>query len=352
MKKFLKLVGVITVLIVLVVIATIALIPWMDRWGATDEEITATYLGDELVPEPASFVNRAITIHASPEYIYPWIVQLDARKGGWYSYSWLETNLLHCPMVNADRIHEEWQDLKVGDEVHMCPNEPAPPPYIVAQIHPNQAIVMGHQENSQWVDLYQFVIVPQADGSSRLILRTRTMMAGGFWTIIHPGVFIMERGMLFGIKERAEHLAQTGSLPAVNEVTPTPEVFIPLDNAIPDFGITLEGVHLDVVDAVLEKSFPAGCTGEPPACTHAENGFNVLAVTFAPRDLPEGNMLAYKSLPTVNVAMEGGANAPYSLTVYDNASHKLTLGFKVPESAVVFGLQWADLVEIPLDVNQ
>jgi hypothetical protein len=206
MKKFLKFIGILAGLILLVVIITVALTPWMDRWGATDEEIAAAYPGDELLLEPASYVNRAITINAAPEYIYPWIVQLDAKKGGWYSYSWLETNLLRCPIINADRIHPEWQNLQVGDKVHMCPNEPAPPPYIVAQIHPNQAIVMGHQDNDEWVDLYQFVIVLQANGASRLILRTRTMMDGGFWTIIHPGTFIMERGMLYGIKERAERL--------------------------------------------------------------------------------------------------------------------------------------------------
>ena len=81
-------------------------------------------------------------------------------------------------------------------------------PFIIAQIVPNKAIVMGHKENGGWVDLWQFIIIPQADGTSRLITRTRTMMSGGFWTIIHPGVFIMERGMLLGIKERAEGMAQ------------------------------------------------------------------------------------------------------------------------------------------------
>jgi hypothetical protein len=58
------------------------------------------------------------------------------------------------------------------------------------------------------VDLWQFVILPQPDGSSRLVTRTRTMMTGGFWDVIHPGVFIMERGMLLGIKQRAEAAAQ------------------------------------------------------------------------------------------------------------------------------------------------
>jgi len=350
MKKFLKLITALAGLIVLIVIIVSLLTPWMDRWGATDEEIAASFPGDELVPEPTSFVNRAITINAAPEYIYPWIVQLDATKGGWYSYTWLEA-MLNCKMVNADRIHPEWQDLQVGDEVKMCPGEFAPPPYIVVQIHPDQAIVMGHQENGEWVDLYQFVIVPQADGTSRLILRTRTMMTGGIWTVIHPGAFIMERGLLNGVKERAERLAQSGSTPISPEISPTPEVFIPLEEAIPDYGITLEGIHLEVTTAMLDTSFPAGCMGEPPACTPAQEGLNMLSVTFEPRDLPAGDMLAYKNLPSVRVATEGYASVSYSLTKYDNISHTLTLGFEVPGEAAVFGLHWSDLVEIPLEVE-
>jgi hypothetical protein len=225
MKRALMLLGVLTGLAVLFVVSLIWLTPWMDRWGATEAEIRTSFPGDELVPEPVSFVNRAITIHASPEQIYPWLVQLGAGKGGWYSYSWFETHALRCPLVNADRIHTEWQDLQVGDEVKMCPGEFGPPPYQVAQIVPNEAIVLGHQENGQWVNLWQLVLLPQADGSTRLIQRTRTMMAGGLWSIIHPGVFIMERGMILGIKESAESI----TLAEWPSPTPTPEVFIPLN---------------------------------------------------------------------------------------------------------------------------
>jgi hypothetical protein len=207
-KKYLKFVGVLLGLAVLAIVFIVLLTPWMDRWGATDEEIAATYPGDELLVRPASFVNHAVTINASPVQIYPWIVQLGAGKGGYYSYTWLETYLLNCPLVNADRIHSEWQDLKVGDEVKMCPKQPGPPPYTVVMLKPNQAVVLGHQENGTWVDLWQFVIVPQPGGSSRLILRTRTMAVGGFWDVIHPGVFVMERGLLLGVRERAEALAK------------------------------------------------------------------------------------------------------------------------------------------------
>jgi hypothetical protein len=204
MNKIMKFLLVLAGGVAIVVLATGLLTPWMDRWGATEEEIAAALPGDELIPEPASFVNRAVTIQAAPEEIYPWIVQLGAGKGGYYSYSWLETNLLRCPIVNADRIHPEWQDLKVGDEVKMCPNEFGPPPYTVALVEPNRAIVLGHQEDGRWVEVWQFILEPQPDGSSRLITRSRSLMSGGFWTAIHPGIFIMERGMLLGIKERAE----------------------------------------------------------------------------------------------------------------------------------------------------
>lgn len=206
MKQILILLVIAVGFVALAIIVAFVLTPWLNRWGATPEEIDATHPGDELVPAPARFINRAITIQASPEQIYPWLVQLGADKGGLYSYTRLEA-LIRCPMVNADRIHPEWQNLQVGDQVKMCNQDPAPPPYSVAQLHPNQAIVLGHQDNGQWVDLWQFVLVPQTDGATRLILRTRTMMTGGFWDAIQPGVFVMEYGMLHGIKARAEKAA-------------------------------------------------------------------------------------------------------------------------------------------------
>jgi hypothetical protein len=204
MKKIWKIILSIIIAVAVFVAALALLTPWMDRWGAADEELRAAFPGDELLPAPASFVNRAVTVNATPEEIYPWIVQLGADKGGMYSYDWLESHVLQCRQTNANRIHAEWQNLKVGDEMKMCPDGSGPPPYIIAQIVPNQAIVMGHKENGEWVDLWQFVIIPQPDETSRLIIRTRTMMTGGLWTVIHPGVFIMERAMLLGIKARAE----------------------------------------------------------------------------------------------------------------------------------------------------
>jgi hypothetical protein len=208
MKKLLKIVGVLAGLGLVAVLMMFALLPWMDRWGATTEEIAASFPGDELVASPRVFYNRAVTINATPEEIYPWIVQLGAERGGMYSYEWFETNILRCELINADRIHEEWQDLKVGDPVKMCPGTSGPPPYEVAMLEPNQAVVLGHQQNGVWSDVWQFVLIPQPEGTTRLILRSRDAKEGWLWDAIRPGEFIMMRGMLLGIKERAEGLAR------------------------------------------------------------------------------------------------------------------------------------------------
>jgi hypothetical protein len=206
MKKFFKTIGALAGLGVLAIVLIFALLPWMDRYGAMDEEINASYPGDELVPDPRITYTRAISIAAAPEEIYPWIAQLGADKGGMYSYTWLEA-LIQCPQTNADRIHEEWQGLEVGDKVLMCPDENMPPAYIVAMIEENQTIVLGHKEKDDWVEVWQFNLVPQVDGTTRLVIRSRSAAEGWFWDAIRPGEFIMMRRMMLGIKERAEGMA-------------------------------------------------------------------------------------------------------------------------------------------------
>jgi hypothetical protein len=204
MKKLLVLLAALIVLVGVVAGVATVFRPWMDRWGATEAEVAARLPGDEFVPDPYTSTTRAVTIAAAPEAIYPWLVQMGADRGGLYSYTLLE-RAIFCPMVNADRIHPEWQDLQVGDPVKMCPKEFGPPPYIVAAIQPDQALVLGHTNpDGSWAESWQFVIVPQADGTSRLIVRSRTSLSDWFWDVIHPGIFIMERGMMLGIKARAE----------------------------------------------------------------------------------------------------------------------------------------------------
>ena len=115
--------------------------PWHLGWGATKEELQMSLPGDDLVRHPKLNATHAITINAPVEDVWPWLVQVGQKRGGFYSYTWLE-NLVGCHMRNADQIVAEWQDLKVGDEVWLHPKAP---PLKVLAIEPGRAIVL---ENS------------------------------------------------------------------------------------------------------------------------------------------------------------------------------------------------------------
>jgi hypothetical protein len=199
MKRLLIKLGILIAIIALLVVIVIILTPWMDRWGTTADERAARFPGDDLVKSSARMVNRGLTINAVPDQIYPWILQIGADKSGMYSYTWLE-NLVGCKMAKDENIRPEWQNLKEGDLMKMCAGDFAPPPYIVAQVIPNQAVVFGHKENDQWVELWAFVLIPQADGTTRLITRTRTNMVGGLWEVIRPITFVLEQKMLLTLK--------------------------------------------------------------------------------------------------------------------------------------------------------
>jgi hypothetical protein len=110
--------------------------------------------------------------------------------------------------------------LQAGDFVRFTPKEyalnPGPGLYVLA-LEPNRALVgcFGMEQTPPDCSLsatWQFVLVPQADGSTRLILRSRTtdpgsLVATGGAQIASAFMFYMERKMLIGIKQRAEMLA-------------------------------------------------------------------------------------------------------------------------------------------------
>lgn len=71
-------------------------------------------------------------------------------------------------------------------------------------------MIWGHPEaGGSWNDVYQFVLQPTGKGETRLVFRSRSNSTGLIWDVLEPGFFIMESGMLQGIKERAEATPQT-----------------------------------------------------------------------------------------------------------------------------------------------
>lgn len=99
--------------------------PWQRRWGATDEEVALTLPGDEHVAEPAEQLTRAVTVHAPRDRVWPWLVQIGAGRGGFYSYDRLE-NLFGLGIHSADDVVDGWQDLAAGDVVCRSPSHTPP----------------------------------------------------------------------------------------------------------------------------------------------------------------------------------------------------------------------------------
>lgn len=125
-----------------VVIGTYLLVlgPWQRRWGATDEEVRRAMPGEGLLRRDAPSITRAVTIDASPEDVFPWLLQIGYGRGGWYSYDWIDND----GKPSADRIDPALQRLAVGDRIEMLPGVGP----VVREIVPNHHIVSGGESDS------------------------------------------------------------------------------------------------------------------------------------------------------------------------------------------------------------
>lgn len=176
--------------------------PWQLRWGASDEEVSRSMPGDDLVDQPTFNATRAVTIAARPEHIWPWLLQIGINRAGWYSYDWLD----NLGRPSATEIIPELQDLKTGDLIPISPNGQ----------HGLRVWNFAPHEWMLWVDdqgqtSWLWLLDPVDGDTTRLITRVRMRYQ---W--LHPGIafdllvefgdLVMMRKCMLGIKERAEGL--------------------------------------------------------------------------------------------------------------------------------------------------
>jgi hypothetical protein len=199
--------------------------PWHSRWGASQEEADGPLPYDHFVPRPLAQTTRAVTIKAPPEQVWRWIVQLGVGRGGLYSYDWLE-NLANLDVHSADEIVAELQDLEVGDLVRLAPERMgAEAGWRVAVMEPARTLVLhqpADQDTGRPLDRgdpdlgsyygwnWAFVLRELEDSGTRLLVRSRvdgaprSLIRVLYVLLLEFPHFVMERGMLKGIKRRAE----------------------------------------------------------------------------------------------------------------------------------------------------
>jgi hypothetical protein len=181
-------------------------------WGTTKSESRMHLPGDVLIREPMLRITEAVWIERSTAAIWPWLVQMGQDRGGLYGYQPLENSIaLHHR--NADRIHPEWQHLAPGDLIRLAPRG-----WLglrdglalsVAAVIEQQAIVLrGAPPGLPWETVWSFHLIPHGDDRCRVLVRTRVGLRHPGEVLlaeaIEPVNALMTRGMLRGIRRRAE----------------------------------------------------------------------------------------------------------------------------------------------------
>ena len=183
------------------------------------EEAQLPLPGDELVPHPMYESTRAMTIHAPASRVWQWLVQIGVGRGGFYTYDVLE-NMAGLGIQSANQIRPEWQTLHTGDSIHISPVTPLK----VEVLEPNRALVLHTVMSPFTAELvdaadpatpaffdwtWAFILDESTALTTRLIVRVRASykpdaLRVAVLALLEPVHFLMERGMLQGIKSRAE----------------------------------------------------------------------------------------------------------------------------------------------------
>lgn len=84
--------------------------------SASRTEVAAARAGDDIVAAADVVMDRAFTVPAPPEAVWPWVIQLGKRRAGWYLPRTVERFIPRSRRA-ARSIIPAWQRLQVGDVI-------------------------------------------------------------------------------------------------------------------------------------------------------------------------------------------------------------------------------------------
>lgn len=147
--------------------------------GVTPAERALPLPGDDVVRGARVVIDRATTLPAPPERVWPWLVQLGKRRAGWYLPASLET-LVPRARRGIRRIDPRWQGLAPGDVIPDWGGADAT--FEVVTVDPPRAIVhrsTRERQGREPLELsWALVLSPLPDGHTRLHLRLRISSLG------------------------------------------------------------------------------------------------------------------------------------------------------------------------------
>lgn len=186
-------------LAVLIILYLACLRHYQMHWGASEEDINRPMAGDEMRIDPELNATRAVTIEATPEQIWPWLVQMGYKRAGFYAFD----NLDNAGIPSADSIILELQNLQVGDTITFLR---------VVEMVPNESMLwvflphLGGWGGGTW----SWGLYPIDDKRTKLVSRLRQNYTFGslfeitMWSMMDALEIFMMRTSMLGIKHRVE----------------------------------------------------------------------------------------------------------------------------------------------------
>ncbi|HEY6079790.1 MAG TPA: hypothetical protein VIW29_13340, partial [Polyangiaceae bacterium] len=172
--------------------------------------------GDELLPAANAEATDGITIAATPEQIWPWLLQLGCKRAGYYSVDWLDNGGVR----SSRELVPELLELSVGQILPASPD--GEDGFEVLRIQAPHTLVLGglfdtaavrqlpfnaERPDSYWHVSWAFVLEALDERSTRLHVRARAAFPEGeafhaSW--IRPTHHFMQRQMLKHLAARVE----------------------------------------------------------------------------------------------------------------------------------------------------
>ena len=157
-------------------------------WGVSHDETLLHYACDELVSSPTLQAWRGVTVHATPDRVWPWITQVRIAP---YSYDWIDNGGRRSPRRLLDL-----PEPKVGEPFTTAGGRELGRILAVDRERQLTATIMGAYMS--------YLMVPAGHGATRLLLKVVASTSRWLAPALSVGDLIMARRQLLNLKELAE----------------------------------------------------------------------------------------------------------------------------------------------------
>jgi hypothetical protein len=159
-----------------------------DRWGVSESETLCRYPCDDFVASPVLQAWRGVHVQAPAAAVWPWVAQVRLAP---YSYDWIDNRGRRSPRELAGL-----PEPRAGERFTAVGGRGLGR---IVSVDPGRQLtgtIMGA--------FMSYVLVPQDDGSTRLLLKVATRLPRWAAPALSVGDLVMARRQLLNLKQLAE----------------------------------------------------------------------------------------------------------------------------------------------------